>query len=308
MIFKTESRLGRFSRPAVFRALRALLTPAFAFSTVAALTASHAEAYIPSSRTISSRLAKNSGKGAFVIEQEVQFRSLAEPITLRERWTVENGETMRLSVFAPKSSKDAAKFEALYREGKRTAPDLIGSLKTTNVGGEFIESFQHFRSGKGFLDALVRSRIVPGSFLRERPRPTKADKVVHQPEPYVRLGRTGGVVAWVFGEPSPIESSKLNAQVWIGQDEFLLRRLRFPSQAEMTATNFISSPGSLVFPKERTVTWDNNTVVIRVLSVKPAPAGSAAQALAANSLTAADAKSAKLPEQPQVKEFYSRFR
>lgn len=271
--------------------------------------ASTAEAYIPSNRTIFNRTAKNSGKGAYAIEQEVQFRSLAEPVTLRERWIVDNGETMRLYVSSPKSSPQAYKFDVLYRENKRTAPDGAGSLRTTGVGPEFIESFQHYRSGRGLMEALVRSKIVPGSFLRERPRVTSAKDIKHQADPLVRLGRSGGVVTWIFGEPSPAEGTRLNPAAWIEQDAFLLRKLRFPSQAEVTADKYVGSAGALQMPRERTINWENNTVVIRTISVKPLAAGATtAQLLAPTSVTPADAKSAKLPDQPQVKEFYSRFR
>lgn len=285
-----------------------LLASALALSATVTFTASPAEAYIPSSRVISGRLAKNNGKGAYVIEQEVQFRSLAEPLTLRERWIVENGEAMRLYVSTPKAATTPAKFDILYRDGKRTAPDLQGSLKTTHVGPEFIESFQHFRSGRGFLESLVRARILPGSFLRDRPRITSEKNIKYQPEALVRLGRTGGVVTWVFGEPTPVDSAKLSPEAWIEQDDFLLRKLRFPSQAEVTAENFEIAPGNLRFPRERTVAWGENTVAIRLISLKPLATASANQLLAPSALTPADAKGARLPELPQVKEFYSRFR
>lgn len=267
-----------------------------------------AQAYIPNSRTIFSRVARNNGKGLYVIEQEVQFRSPAEPVTLRERWIVGNGETMRLTVTAPKSAAESYRFDAVYREGKRVAPDLQGSLRTSHVSPEFIESYQHFRSGRGVMEALVRSRVLPTSFLKERPRITAIDKYKYQPEPLVRLGRVDGVVSWAFGEPTPADHSKLLPGAWIEQDAFVLRKLRFPSQAEMNAEKHATFAGAIRLPRERTVAWDNNTVVIHVLSVKPLSDGQGTQLLNPSSLTQTEARAARLPEQPSVKEFYSRFR
>jgi hypothetical protein len=278
-------------------------------------------AALPLSRTIAGRLAKNSGKGTYSIEQDVQFRSTAELVTLRERWIVENGENMRLIVThqgaqqkaQQKAPSDSARFDIVYREGKRTAPDLRGNLRTTALSSEFVEVFSHARSGRGFLEAFVRSGIVPPSFLKERPR-FAANSTRYLPEPLVRLGRTGGVVNYVFGEPTPADAKKTNPGVWIEQDAFLLRRLRFPSEAELSSQDFFaplnnSSPaGGLRLPRERKITWDNSSVVIRLVSVDSIDPASAANLLSPASLTPNDARAARLPDLAQVKEFYSRFR
>ena len=76
----------------------------------------------------------------------------------------------------------------------------------------------------------------------------------------------------------------------------------------MTANQYSLQPGNAMFPKERTVTWNGNTAVIRMISVKPLTAQQVASALNPASLTPAEAKSARLPDQSNVKEFYSRFR
>jgi hypothetical protein len=293
------------------RNFRILVLVAMNFIVLSCLFLGAAYAYLPRAHTICARTAKNSGKGLFAIEQEVQFRSLAEPITLRERWIVENGENMRLFVSSPKSAKEAFKYDIVYHDGKKVAPDASGTLQTTGVSPEFIEGFEHYRSGRGLMDALVHSRILPSAFLRPAPRPTTVASLAtykHFPEPYVRLGRSGGMVAWIFGEPSPMEGARLNPEAWIEQDAFVLQKLRFPSQAEVVADKF-SSSGNLRLPRERTVTWNNNTVVIHVMSVKPVAVSANINKLLSNaSLTTEDARADRLPDQIVVKEFYSRFR
>lgn len=274
----------------------------------ATLITSSSLAFLPSSRTIVSRTVKNHGKGLYAIEQEVQIRTALDPIVLRERWIVENGENLRLTVSAPKGAAEAARYDVVYREGKKTSPDLKGGLSTTRLPAEFLESFSHARSGKGLLDAFVRSGVVPGSFLKERPRTVKAGNFTYFPEPLVRLGRSSGVVAWAIGEATPVNGSKQKPGAWIEQDAFLLRRLRFPSEAEMFADKHSTYAGALKLPRERTITWGTNSAVIRVISAKPVNPAQAGSFLLPSSITQAEAKAARLPDQPQVREFYSRFR
>ena len=269
-----------------------------------------ASASIPQSQTIAARLARSHGKNVYVIEQDVQFRTNAEPLVLRERWIIENGDRLRLTVTTPTStdikSADRASFEALYRDNRRTYTELNAGVKTSNVSQEFAEGFFHMRSGKSFLTALIKARIVPGDFFREKSKPTKIEQVHHIPDPYVRLGRDNGVVTWIFGEPSPGEG-KLSPQVWIEQDTFILKRLRFPSEAEITADRYISYANGLKFPRERTINWNDNTVTIRIVSVRAMTSAQAGRSFEVVPFTSG-AKPARLPELPQVREFYSRFR
>ena len=284
-----------------------------AVSTIALISALAlpAMAYVPSSKTITGRVARNNGKGVYAIEQDVQFRTGTETATVRERWIVENGETMRLWVSS--TSNQPARFDAVYRDGKRTAPDFSGNVRATPISTEFIERFSHDRTSNDILRSYVRANILPQAFLRDRPRFTlareeAATKTEMQGESMVRLGRSGGVVDYVFGEPTPVDASKNLPGVWIEQDGFVLRRLRFPSQAELSAEQYGLQAGSLRFPGQRVVTWGDHTAVIRLISVKSVDAKTAAAALNPSSITAPEAKAAKLPDQVQVKEFYSRFR
>ena len=282
---------------------------------VAGLFSAQAFAYIPHSSTIASRTARNSGKGVYAIEQEVQFRTAAEPISLRERWIVENGENMRLSVSGTKASAEAVHYEAVYKNLKRTAFNLEGGVATSAQSPEFLESVMHARSGKGLLAALVRAKIIPGGFVKDRPRYATLQQLEKAQEKNkvtteagLRLGRSNGVVTWIFGEPTAPEAPKLNASAYIEQDAFLLRRLRFPSEAEVSAERHSNYAGNLKLPRERTVTWGNNSVTIRVLSVKQVPAAQATKLLETGAVAAAKPQSAKLPDLPQVREFYQRFR
>ncbi|RYZ75282.1 MAG: hypothetical protein EOP05_08225, partial [Proteobacteria bacterium] len=174
---------------------------------VATLTSATASAYIPSSRTIAIRTAKNNGKGAYSIDQDVQFRAGSESITLRERWIIQDGENMRMTVVGPANQN--YRFDAFYKNGKKTSPDSSGSMKTANVPVEFLEKFTHARTSDEILNGFVRAGIVPASFTQARQRFLPNSKNPHVPEPYVRLGRSNGTINWVFGAPTPAESSKI---------------------------------------------------------------------------------------------------
>lgn len=290
---------------------------------VGALTiGSSAAAYIPHSQSILGRLVRGHGKGAYVIEQDVQFRTGGEPLVLRERWLVENGDRLRLTVTASglQSSGSGSvngkaiepvRLEFLYRDGRRYGADPTGggAGKSSPVSGEFIEGVFHDRSSKSFLASLLRARIVPQSFSRDRTRPSKVEPLRHTPEPLVRLGRSAGVISWIMGEPSPIQG-KANPAVWIEQDSFILRRLRFPSEAEVVAERISIYPNGLKFPRERTVTWENNSATIRVVSIKPTASASIAKQLEPTAFTnnANSNRPVSLPDSAQVREFYSRFR
>lgn len=266
-----------------------------------------ASAYIPSTRTILNRAARSSGKGLYQIEQEVQFRTDGDPIVLRERWIVENGDSMHLTVHGAKGSTEGWKLEVQYADGKRRFADSGGQIKSVGQSAEFIEPYLHFRSGKSILESLLRQRVLPNKLTSMQKRAKSLNGVPFQYETFVRLARTGGVVTYALGAPTAANATKTQPGLWIDQDAFQFRRLRFPSAAEVEADNHFFAAGGIRLPRDRSVTWDNNVVTIRVLTVKSVTATPQIKNLLAG---APNAKTAppKLPDNPQVREFYQRFR
>lgn len=286
-----------------------------------------AQASIPNSRTIVSRLAKNSGRGVYVIDQEVRF-SGPEGLVLRERWLVQNAEAMRLTVQGEKAGE--FRYDALYKDGRRTSstPALLFSSdptktepgkdpRTLNVSGDFFEPYLYFRSSAKFLEYFVRAKILPPSSLsKDRARIANINTYKPTPEVAVRLGRTAGTVAWVFGEPTPVDGKTAYPGAWIEQDAFLLRKLRLPSQAEMSLADHAAAGGGLKLARERTIVWRSNdpsvieprAATIKVISVKNLPEKSLAPQFLPTSISASELKSARLPDAAVAREFYSRFR
>lgn len=267
---------------------------------------STANAYIPQSRTIIGRLARNQGKGAYQIDQEVEFKTAdaapgtpGETFKVRERWIVDGGSSLRLSV-----SGNGAKFEAVYRGRTRVAPDFKGGWSNANASTEFLEPFFHTRTSVDLIRLMTQAGLVSNSFARERAPFNPNAKNPYPQEPNVRLGRVDGVITYAFGIPVVGDENKPG--VWIEQDSFLLKKLRFPSNAEMVASQHTVYDSSLKFPKERKITWNGRLATVRVLSVKSIPAPQAQKLLASTTLSANDAREANLPD--AAKEFYSRFR
>lgn len=284
-------------------------------------------AAIPSSRTIVTRLAKNSGRGVYVIDQEVRF-SGPEGLVMRERWLIQHAESMRLTVQGEKSGE--FRYDALYKDGRRTSttPALLFSTdpaktepgkdaRTLNVGADFFEPYLYFRSSAKFLEYFVKSKILPPSAAsKDRARIANINTYKPVPEVGVRLGRTAGAVAWVFGEPTPVDGKTAFPGAWIEQDAFLLRKLRLLSQAEMSLSEHAAAGGGLKLARERTIVWRSNdpsvteprAATIKVLSVKHLPEKSLATQFLPTSISASELKSARLPDAAVAREFYSRFR
>ncbi len=284
------------------------MTKIFCFISALLISIS-ASAAIPTASTILGRYTHNNGKSSYIIEQEVQFQTDSEQYVLREKWLVESATSMYLIVGSDQTGAGAAHMEVLYHDGRRVYFDNQGTVKSAGLSSEFVEPFMFFRSARGLLDALQAAKVMPSSFGLEKQHIGKLESYKPQPENLVQLSRTGGVITYQFGELTPPNVEKLNPGFWVEQDAFNFRRLRFPSQAEVVADKHAQFAGGLHLPRERTITWDNHSALIRVLSVKILPKSQRAW-FSTNYLTghAGPAQALKLPASQQVTDFYSRFR
>lgn len=271
-----------------------------------------AYALIPTSKTILGRTTRQHGKGAYIVEQDVTIKAEGEPITLRERWTIINAETMKVSV--SRKVADDVKLDLTYRGGKRTFTDAQGTTKSIATSSEFIEPYFYFRTLASFQAALIKSKIVPADFgqqprkiLPANPKDRSDSAVlVSVNEPYVRLSRTGGVVAYELGKVT--DSPAGNPGAWIESESFLLRKIKFPTLSEVQADQYQTFANQLRFPRERTIKWTSQsthyTATARVISIRAATDSEATKNLSAS----AQDSISKVPEIPGLKEFYSRFR
>lgn len=255
-------------------------------------------AFIPRGLLILDRVAENSGKGVYQIEQEVQFENGQGSLSLKETWLIESENSMRLTVTGMKELQDKVFFQVIYSGGNKSSSQ--GNQRVTT---DFIERYFHFRSGEGLAQAMIQLKIVPSSIFAKRAVRNLKD-TDYKPEPFVRLSRTGGVINYGFGPLSP-ESGDPAPGLWVEQDQFVITKLRLPTLAEVTANRYTGYSRGLQFPKSRTVTWGKNSVQLQTLSV----VGKTKDAM--KTLPKGTETRVGLTGQPAeaiIQEFYSRFR
>lgn len=276
-------------------------TPLFIGSFIlTCLIAVIAYAAIPSGLIILQKTADNTGSGAYVIEDEVQFPNGQDTLVLKETWFVENDNSMKLLVTGGRELKDQVQMSFVYSGGQR-----YHNGTTQKLTADFIEKYFHIRKGETFANDLIRMKIVPASILYKHPMRSAKD-TEHVTENFVRLARVGGVVAYAFGTPSAPDNSDLSPGFWIEQDQFVLRKFRLPDQVEVSADKYTSYSRNLWYPRTRTVHWGPNQVTIQTLSVF----GRSKDAFAKFSPKVTqrlDGLNGQ-PAQALVQEFYQRFR
>lgn len=268
---------------------------------VGLILSSPAFAFIPKPSTILSKVTDNAGSGVYVIEQEVSFQTTGEPIVLKELWTIENFEKMKLVVTGTKELKDKIRWVMTYDNGFRNQ-FIAGAKQNKKLDSEFIEKYFHIRKSSDFQHALVQTHAVPASLFNRPPVKQGKDPDVVS-DPNLRLVRSGGVVTYAFGKlaETPSESP---AAFFFEQDVFTLRKFRI-GNVEVNADRFSSFARGLFFPRIRNIKWNENNVLIQTQQVTPRSEKSI-------SMTLEQSSQAELSELGSVKttieEFYKRFR
>lgn len=262
-------------------------------------------AALPPARMILDRTADNAGSGSYAIEQEVQIPNGLEPLILRENWVIENGSSMKVTVTGPREFP-GLRFQILYAGGQRWILREGGKRESSSIPADFAEKFFHWRNLDVAAQHLTSLRLIPHNLLQKKAPPRKGEDYKYEPEEGVRLSRTSGVIAWAFGLPSAAGGAEKSPGLWIEQDQFLIRKIRLPSQAEIMADNYTGYARGLQLPKIRTIQWGNRNATIRVLSV----AGKGGSPLTTSALET-PWKMQGLDGQPAreaIEEFYKRFR
>ena len=272
------------------------------------LTPMLASAFIPPTRTILQKTTENAGSGIYAIEQEVQFANGDDTIHLRETWLIDSDRTMRVTVTGTKELQNSFRLQFLYTGGQRWTV-VNNNRKSEKAPEDFLEKYLNFRNPEIFANSLAHMKILPTGAFNKKPLGRTGNDYKYEPESWVRYSRTGGVPNYAFGTPTPVDEKSNLPGLWIEQDQFVVRKIRLPSQVEMTADNYNQFAKGLNYPRARTIRWGNNTVTIRLISASVRPA-TAINQLQPNSLDVnmkVDGLE-KLPAKDAIIEFYSRFR
>jgi len=257
-----------------------------------------AHAAIPKASMILQRTSENAGSGIYQIDQEVHFPNGPDTLVLKETWLIENENNMKLVVTGAKELKDQVSFSIQIVNGNR-----IQSGSSKRITEDFIERYFNLRSPESFAQVLAQMKLVPSNVLAKKPvRNTK--EVDSQSESFIRLSRTGGTIAYAIGTPAA-ENQDLPG-FWIEQDQFVLRKFRLPTGAEIAADKYSSYARGFMYPRTQVLRWGNNQVTIQTISVSARGKETWAQfgQKTAQKMEALNA----LPAAALVEEFYKRFR
>jgi hypothetical protein len=284
--------------------LRALLLIAITFPP-------SAFAYLPSYKLMMSRLAENHGRGIYQVYQDVVCPAEPQPYIIREIWTVESEDSMRVTLFGKGELKDKISGSIVYTKGQRYFRNQEGSVRTSKAGKDFVEHFFHFRFSKNIKPQLVAMGIAPAESLE--PRKTKRNEnreLIYEPQDYIRLARVGGHVAWAIGKPASSDGTEKPPGFWIEQDRFNLLQVRMPSSAIVKAGEYDSYEKKMFFPKNRQYVFGDSVCEVHVDKVaRRGRTKTFKEVLSTISLRNPEkSKPLLLPEISLIREFYTRFR
>lgn len=267
-------------------------------------------AYIPDYHMILSRTAENHGRGVYEMEQDVVFRTAqGEHYTVKETWRLDGEHSMRLDVEGRGTLQGQVQMSILYRARDKAYINSQGTLTTASLSPDFYMPFFLFRFSRNIKPRLVSAQIAPSESMNEDPVVSvgKKGEILYKPHSFLRLGRVGGSVAYAIGSPTPINSRSPLPGLWIEQDQFVVRKLRLPSSAVITAASYQLHPLRFWLAHNKTVSWEDQTVQIHVNHVNSLGRGNEHRTpLNPNAL--AQNKPLKLPNIQAIEDFYQRFR
>lgn len=267
---------------------------------------------IPKFSMIMSRTAENHGHGYYRLEEEVTFQEKEETYLTREIWYVKDSQNMRLEVRGLKGLSGLLQLTYIYNGSKKFFIDSNGTFKVSQPGENWFEPYLHFRFQKNILPRMVRENIIPADLaVDDHSLITDNHKNHLNFKKNIRLSRIAGGIAYAIGTPTPEGQMSLLPGLWIEQDLFNVRKIRFPSQAVVLADEYSSFAQRFSFPTRQTINWQEKTVQIKVLNVKSLNSSADVTALLEPKKLDFGKHphlSSKIPDVPLIKSFYQEFR
>lgn len=212
-------------------------------------------AYIPSARMILDRVTENAIKLPLFIEQEVTLISGEQNVVLKEQWLYDDDNTVRLIVRGEKELKDQIVFQNLYTESQKTST-LAGILQSTRQTKPLLDKVFFIHTADSLMRFLVQQGIVNDEIYQApnfKKVPNTQGKFQYVPTPFIRLGRTSGSVAWVFGPAPKVDIP--TPGFWVEQDLFNILKIRNLVGDELQAERPTTFSRGARWPKEMNYSW-----------------------------------------------------
>lgn len=255
------------------------------------LLAPVSQAYIPHYATLLNKLANLQGRGNYILEQEVAFKTSSSDVALIEKWYVTRNGRFRVDVFLKKGNQEV--FRILYVKKHKIFQTEKKKIMRKPIGSYHIEMPFHLRSADRLASLFFNWRVAP---LKEKKR-----KEGQGSDSFVKLSRRHGMVQYEMGTKKP--------RLWLEQDEFVIREWLWSSGARLIAQDYVSHPGNLFFPSRRVFKWASYEVIIDVKKVERVKELS--EKLFQKSVLnkkALNLKNVSDSDQDQIREFYYKFR
>lgn len=241
------------------------------------LFASFAQAYIPPADMILKKNTQiNSGSG-FRVTLKVQIENDPAKLAFQEVWTIKDAETMRVQIHGLSQSNRNYYEDYIYKEGKRYRINESGELAFIDTNSDHFEGFYHMQTLEGARRFLTQAEVLPPTEIKpieesseiegSTENPIEANAVIekkefiYKPDPFVRLGRFSGKVAYVFGKAKPHGSSEAYPGLWVEQDRFRTLKLRLPSGVEILSSDY-KSMGKRTFSGKRSLVWRGQKILL----------------------------------------------
>ena len=265
-------------------------------------------AWIPPARFILSREVQNAVDGAFQLDQEVTLRGADRDLRFIESWIVQNESSFRLNVTGVAETQNV-KFSVIYIGGERFISANLN--EKTQMPQALNEKYFFARKLDTLAHYLLEEKILPPGGVAKKVMPKKVEDITWPTEFFVKLARIGGGTAWAIGSQAPVGSQNQAPLIWIEQDQFLIRKMRFLGGGELRAERYENYSKRFLLPSSRTLNWGKNEAKIQILKVSLKPAAAQApQLLKPVSLPVNRPRIAlSNPLEAQlVEEFYQRYR
>jgi hypothetical protein len=246
---------------------------------------------------------ENNTTGPIYFEQEVAINSGDMSTSLKETWYVENDAIMAVLVQGEKNLKDKLQFVIQYN-GKRRTSSIPFFKMSEGTGVDFFEPLFFIKSTQKLIPFIITTGIIGSELQDSHNFQRQKELFVHTPEPFVRLGRTGGSVSYVLSGVTGVET-KIPG-IWIEQDQFLLRKIRNKKDTEMNIEKWGSYSRGWKLPKERTYVWGEKSAQAKILDVRVPQGNIKNLVLKAQEIRSSEFEIA--PEKSLIEDFYLRFR
>ena len=197
-----------------------------------------ANAYVPNLDFILNKTTSTTGRQILSIDQDVIFKIGSEETIIQENWLIEGDKNLKLSANGTGFFKSGIDLNYLYNGKTKTS--ITGKNKiATTLNTDFYQKYLFIRSSDAFKTHLKELGISQ----------------------QIRLSRADGRVCFALGEPS---DKKLNPQLWIDQEEFIIRKIRLPSEVEVELSDITQINKDLAIAKTQTIHWAGLQITIKI--------------------------------------------